>query len=313
MGTKGLLEFGMITEVVLCVATLTILWRKRLTGRFSSVAALVAVWGCLIAISVSMLFFRQAIGLDKATAYNIYKSAYLTSSVVTHGLMLFVVYQIFRQAMAPFEGLRRFGTVVFKWVCSLAVAVAVGIALVPRAGGSGQLLLVEGQLEQGISILTICVLLFVCFASRYLGMTLRSHIFGISLGLGLHGTVGLATWAWVSVHGPQPLYSWASVVPTFAGVATILIWGGYLMIPEPERQLVLLPTTSPYFHWNQISEALGDNPGVVAVSGFTPEMLAPAERTMLSATAQRLRETANGAVASVEVSAQETAAIAMPR
>jgi hypothetical protein len=54
-------------------------------------------------------------------------------------------------------------------------------------------------------------------------------------------------------------------------------------MPEAKRKMVLLPTTSPYFHWNQISEALGDDPGVVAVSGFTPDALAPAERLVLSA------------------------------
>ena len=50
--------------------------------------------------------------------------------------------------------------------------------------------------------------------------------------------------------------------------------------------MILLPTTSPFFFWNRISEILGDAPGQVAVAGFTPEMLAPAEIEMLtSATA----------------------------
>ena len=47
--------------------------------------------------------------------------------------------------------------------------------------------------------------------------------------------------------------------------------------------MVLLPTTSPFFFWNKVSEALGDAPGMVAVAGFTPDMLAPAELKALSA------------------------------
>ena len=50
--------------------------------------------------------------------------------------------------------------------------------------------------------------------------------------------------------------------------------------------MILLPTTSPFFFRNRISEILGDAPGQVAVAGFSPDMLAPAEIEMLtSATA----------------------------
>ncbi len=51
--------------------------------------------------------------------------------------------------------------------------------------------------------------------------------------------------------------------------------------------MILLPTTSPFFLWNRISEILGDAPGQVAVAGFKPEMLAPAELEMLTAATAR--------------------------
>jgi hypothetical protein len=63
----------------------------------------------------------------------------------------------------------------------------------------------------------------------------------------------------------------------------VAIWGTYFALPEPERKLILLPTTSPFFLWNRISEALGDAPGHVAIAGFNPTMLAPAELQMLTA------------------------------
>jgi hypothetical protein len=46
--------------------------------------------------------------------------------------------------------------------------------------------------------------------------------------------------------------------------------------------MILLPTTSPFFTWNRISEALGDEPGYVAIAGFKPQMLAAAELKVLS-------------------------------
>ena len=61
-------------------------------------------------------------------------------------------------------------------------------------------------------------------------------------------------------------------------------------MPEPERKMILLPTTSPFFLWNRISEALGDAPGFVAIAGFKPDMLAPAELTAFTAGSKRARE-----------------------
>jgi len=41
--------------------------------------------------------------------------------------------------------------------------------------------------------------------------------------------------------------------------------------------MIILPTTSPFLRWNQISLALGDEPGFVALGEITPDMFAPAE------------------------------------
>ena len=54
-------------------------------------------------------------------------------------------------------------------------------------------------------------------------------------------------------------------------------WTGYFALPEPKRRIIVLPTTSPFLRWNQISQALGDSPGFVAVGGVPPELFAPAE------------------------------------
>jgi hypothetical protein len=59
--------------------------------------------------------------------------------------------------------------------------------------------------------------------------------------------------------------------------AILATWTAYFAIPEPKRRIIVLPTTSPFLRWNQISQALGDSPGFVAVGGVPPELFAPAE------------------------------------
>ena len=142
---------------------------------------------------------------------------------------------------------------------------------------------VLGRLQQGLSVLTLCLLVLVCFAIRPLGLTYRSHIFGVSLGLGVTATVELVQTAWFVTSSGHQVYSPIYLFASIGFCAAVTVWGVYFAVPEPKRQMILLPTTSPFFFWNRISEILGDAPGQVAVAGFTPDMLAPAEIEMLTA------------------------------
>ena len=138
-----------------------------------------------------------------------------------------------------------------------------------------------------MSVLTLCLLLFVCFAIRPLGLTFRSRIFGVSLGLGTTTAAFLVQAAWISTVGGQSLYSPIYLVSTIGSLISVSIWGAYFVLPEPERKMILLPTTSPFFTWNRISEALGDEPGYVAVGGIKPHMLAAAELKVLGSTTHK--------------------------
>jgi len=147
----------------------------------------------------------------------------------------------------------------------------------------------SSQVQQGISVLMLCLLLFVCFSTRYLGLTYRSHIFGVTLGLGIFAMVSLVESAW-TVSGAPTVYSSVFIFSTLGCCAALLTWGTYFALPQPERKMILLPTTSPFFLWNRISEALGDEPGFVAIAGFKPDMLAPAELTAFTAGSKRARD-----------------------
>jgi hypothetical protein len=186
------------------------------------------------------------------------------------------------------SGLHSAGKMVFRWVAVVSGLVACALVAGPdtftsRSGFAA----VISHLQQGASVLTLCLLVFVCFAARPLGLTFRSHLFGVSLGLGVVSTVSLVQAAWLTTVGGQSLYS---SIYLFAAVGTcfaLIVWGAYFALPEPRRRMILLPTTSPFFFWNRISEILGDAPGHVAIAGFKPEMLAPAELEMLTAATSR--------------------------
>jgi hypothetical protein len=85
----------------------------------------------------------------------------------------------------------------------------------------------------------------------------------------------LARAAWLS-HS-STVYSSVNIISGIAMCLTLLTWSAYFAFPEPKPRIIVLPTTSPFLRWNQISMALGDEPGFVAVGGINPEIFAPAE------------------------------------
>ena len=261
-------------EPILCGMLIYFLVRSKAVRQFKFLFSLLCVRLLCSLICLPILYFA-ARGIEKHVAYQVYFYVYWTSYALEAILSLLVIYSIFKLAMAPLKGLQTLGMLVFRWVAAISVAVAIGVAVTPHLTGIKFMVAMITQLQQTSSILTLCLLLFVCFAIRPMGLSFRSRIFGISLGLGFLATTSLVNSAWLARYGN--MYSTISLINGLAVGLTLLVWSAYFAFPEPKRRIIVLPTTSPFLRWNQISLALGDDPGYVAVGGIPPELFAPAE------------------------------------
>jgi hypothetical protein len=280
-----------IVECAISFGVAAIFIHKRLWGKFSLLFALIALRAVSGSILIPLLFFRKSLGISLPTAYNTYFGTEWVSAIAQALLLIGIIYHVYNEAMKPLQGLQRIGRIIFRWVAVVSIALSIAIAAGPRAsagtGWVGSLAAAAGQIQQGVSVLTLCLLLFVCFAIRPLGLTFRSRIFGVSLGLGITTAAFLVQAAWFATVGAQSLYSPIYMVGIIGSLISVCVWGAYFVLPEPERKMILLPTTSPFFTWNRISEALGDEPGYVAIAGFKPQMLAAAELKVLSSTTHK--------------------------
>ena len=295
MTTEILLKYTDFLTVLLCGVVLFVMLRRRAVRAFALLAAFLTTELVHQFIQIPILFFRSSTGFSIRTAYYIYFYSHIVIFCIQSFLIIGVIYSVFSLAMRPLVGLHKIGNVVFRWVAGVSVTLAVVFGLGTRllvAGNTttSQFSSLLGQLQQGVNILTLCLLLFVCFSTRPLGLTYRSHIFGVSLGLGVFATVQLVQAAWFSTTEGHSLYSPIYLFSQIGVCVAFATWGAYFAVPEPKRGMVLLPTTSPYFLWNRISEALGDQPGHVAVAGFKPEMLHPTELMVLTAQSKAARE-----------------------
>jgi hypothetical protein len=262
-------------EPILCTMVLIVLLRSRAARNYIFLVALLSVKIVSSLICLPVLYLAGQHILEKHLAYQIYFYVYWTSYAFEAILSLLVIYSIFKLAMAPLKGLQTLGMLVFRWVAAISMAVAVGVALTPHLSGLKFMVAMVSQLQQTSSILTLCLLLFVCFAIRPMGLSYRSRIFGVSFGLGFLAVTDLVRSAWLA-HSAD-MFSTINLINGFAICLTLCIWSAYFAFPEPKRRFIVLPTTSPFLRWNQISMALGDEPGFVAIGGIPPELFAPAE------------------------------------
>jgi hypothetical protein len=218
------------------------------------------------------MFFRPELGLSKRLAYIIYFYTYWPTFILQTALMIGVIHNIYQEALRPFQPLRRLGNIIFRWVIAISAVIAIGVSLGPTVLSRSHLLDVAAQMQQSVNILTLCMMLFVCFALRPLGITMRSRLFGSGLGAGIIAASYLVQSSWLTTTAAKTLYSPVYLIGAFGSLAAMLVWGTYFYLPEARRKTLLVPTTSPYFFWNSLSEALGDKPGFVAIAGLEPDM-----------------------------------------
>ena len=227
--------------------------------------------------------------LNKHTAYVTWFYSYWTLYAVEAILGFFVIFGIYNLSMAPLPGLQRLGMLMFRWAGGIAVAIALTMAVGPHTTTNKFMQVAVTKLQETQSVLTLCMLLFVCLAIRPMGLSYRSKIFGVCLGLGVLATCDLVSVAWLQQN--KSLFSIYNVIGGLANCSTMAIWIAYFAIPEPKRRMIILPTTSPFLRWNQISLALGDEPGFVAIGEVSPDMFAPAEVEIMRRASVKMRLT----------------------
>jgi hypothetical protein len=278
-------------EVLFCLAGLCAITLKKQWSEYWSLGAFLATRFLSDVILIPLLYLKSTYvsGHNTTSAHNAYIAyfyIYWISFALESVLALIVVYSVFRLAMAPLKGLQQLGMLVFRWAASISVVVALGSAFAPNMTGARYLIAAISQLQRTQSILTLCLLVFVCFAIVPMGLNYSSRIFGVSLGLGFLATNDLVQSAWLTLN--PGMHTARNLINGVVIVLVLATWTAYFALPEPKRRMIVLPTTSPFLRWNQISQVLGDNPGFVAVGGLPPELLAPAELEVMQRASRKM-------------------------
>lgn len=257
-------------EFLLWVALGFFFWKKALHRRFPSVAAYLALHVISFPSLLWALFEAQS-RRPAAEYLAYYTYGYFAVYILSAILLFFICAEVFRAALAPFPGLFKFGTVLFRWAALISIVVSLtsistkqwGLSLAITRGGIDLIASVAYALMHSASILELCLLAFLCLGMNALHLSPRSMTFGIVLGFGIMAASDFILSSVISAGTLKMMpvqYIEESMI-----LAALAIWLAYCLLPEPEGRPVVMPVTSRIYRWNEIASALGHGGTQVAV------------------------------------------------
>jgi hypothetical protein len=265
------------TEFLLWAILGFIFWKKNLRQRFPAVGAYLALRLGSMPILLSLLYLQAQPNGRPEFYFPLYFYSYWGVYVASAVILYFICLEIFRFALAPYAGLMRLATVVFRWAALVSLVLSLssvsyshqGVLLIPA---------VAVALMHAVSILEICLLAFLCLSMNALRLSVRDVAFGIALGFGLMSAndfIMSALWnPHIALSAPIQIINQAVVL------LTIGVWVTYCALPEKAARPVVLAPTSAIYRWNEIASALGHGTKVAVAQPVNSFFLSDVEKVV---------------------------------
>jgi hypothetical protein len=226
-----ILTFLGYAEIALCLAVLGFLVIGRQWKSYWALGSFLAVR----AGSSICLFYLHSAGwrsMGTASAYKAYFEIYWLSFAIETLLAFLILYGLFRMMVGPLEGLRKVGTLVFRWTAVISLLLVAG-TFARNQHGPMALVVAVSQLQRIQGLLALVLAAFLCFAGRSLGLSLRSRVVAVSGGLALMGANDFVQAAWLTrkLGGGEGYAAVNGAVICFI----LLVWAAYFALPEPQR------------------------------------------------------------------------------
>ncbi len=219
--------------------------------------------------------------LDSGLLYNAYLYTYEICYLASCVALFFALQEIFRNIMAAYPGLSRLGLLSFRWAAIVALVVS-SASMIPLASTTTiheHLAVVFAQIAICVSVLVLCLMAFMAVSIHALGLSYRSRVFGICLGLGLMAVMDL----FVNALHISTFYSWPAQVSQIVTIVALLTWVAFLASPEPVKQQAATPVSSSVLQWNDLAQELGPNapqPATAQRSGFLQNVESVVDRVL---------------------------------
>lgn len=232
---NGFVEIGFALQVVL-VASLLVrqMWRKF-------------PWFSLYSV---MGFLGTPVYFATHQHPAIYFYSYWALEGVAVILGLAVVYEIFQHLLAVHPALHKLAKWVFRGGVVALMLLGAVVILVQWPSGAKSISNGVFIVEEAARVVEIGLLVFLFLFSSVFGLHWRRHEFGVALGLGIFVSVGLiiaAMRAHLGFIAPNTL----NIIRIISFDSSLLIWLGYILIPERVVSQAELPQRAQLEQWNR--------------------------------------------------------------
>jgi hypothetical protein len=180
----------------------------------------------------------------------VYFYVYWVGEAIGIILGFLVVYEVFKSIFLHHSALRKLATLIFT--ASLLVLTGIAIFILVHAGprmtgNIGRSVMVLEEATRTIEV-GLLIVLFMCTGA--FGLHWRQSVFGIALGLGIFVAVELIAVTLRSQMSPA-VHNVFSIVRASAYTISLLVWGGYMLLPERAADESELPQRGQLEQWNQ--------------------------------------------------------------
>lgn len=256
-------------ESLFMLFALFALWRSKEHKKFRALLIYFALRAASEVFFIGILRVGPLFHISWKTVYNTYFFAYWSTCAVGTVLIFFVIQDLFRSAMEPLPGLKRLGSIAFRWVACVSLIAAFAQMFTPRVSGYGLVVRACDEMLRCESIFILCLLFFLMVTAGKLGLSYRSRLFSVCFGFGILAAGNLLTASFLMNSSHTMMSSGLSLIDSGANILSMVIWTGVFLMREPIRTTIHLPVTSSLARWNEIATALSINPA-------TPRVAVPA-------------------------------------
>jgi len=257
------------------------LYRRKLLKEFTFFASYLLF---LTVLNVIRFVCYRQFGLTSWAYY----SVYWVGTALANMIGIAVLYELFCAAFKPFAGLQDLAKIVFKWAAGAVLFIGLIAFFSNPTSTAGPpyrwLSNSVHDFERIVDVMEFALMIFLFVGSQHLGLTMRNRIFGFALGFGFFAGCKLVIYIALITSHVSKIPLWSQLLPT-AYFISLLMWVGYLLKPEPERESLHIPVTSPLLRWNEVALQLGHSGGKVAL--LNPEPFLPQVDRMVERVLQR--------------------------
>lgn len=214
----------------------------------------------------------------KALSYKAYFVEAWALTAITTILGFAVLREVFQHIFRPYDALRNFGNMLFRWSAGVLVLIAIVMTLSSAPVMSSPLLNFILTLDRSVRLMQCGLVIFLYLFSRQLGLTERHRVFGIAVGFGVFASIHLITVTLSALYPAsvaERMMYLLNVPYQLAWLVTVVIWMVYMYRPEPERRratVLELPES-----WNYTLAGIKNEN---SESAFLPSVVDTVERVL---------------------------------